>query len=170
MGWLGALLARGQWALASRSGVRAARTFATCRPLFSAAAPAAPTAAKPFFRKDYVPPSYKIESTDLAFVLHETKTDVVAKLRVSPRESAAVPFQLAGCKSLELTGLAVNGKALAPSEFSRNSDGYGNHEHFVSACQTNDTQWVETVAVSNFSIANAPSCSVLSEASVGSNN
>lgn len=167
MGWLGALLARGQWALASRSGVRAARTFATWRPLLSAAAP---TAAKAFFRKDYVPPSYRIESTDLTFVLHETKTDVVAKLRVSPRESATVPLQLAGCKSLELTGLAVNGKALAPSDFSRNSDGYGNHEHFVSACQTNDTQWVETVAVSNFSIANAPSCSVLSEASVGSNN
>lgn len=121
--WFGAaLLARKQLALASRSGVCAARSFTSCRPWLSAAAP---TTAKVFFRKDYMPPAYNIESTDLTFVLHETKTDVVAKLQVSPREPAkVVPLQLTGCKSLELTGLAVNRKALAPAEFSRTTDGY----------------------------------------------
>ncbi len=79
------------------------------------------------YRKDYRSPEYTIETVDLDFELGEEHTTVRAVLGVrraaSPDGGAAgAPLVLEG-EELDLRGLKVDGRALAPSEYSVDATG-----------------------------------------------
>jgi len=62
-------------------------------------------------RKDYTPPAYRIETTDLDVALGEEETRVTAKLRIVATSDGAGPLVLDG-EHLELASIAIDGTAL----------------------------------------------------------
>ena len=75
---------------------------------------AQPTA---IYLKDYTPPAFFIETTDLSFQLHDDYTDVTTQLRlVSNADNISKDLQLHG-ENLELLSLAIDGQALATSDY-----------------------------------------------------
>jgi aminopeptidase N len=68
--------------------------------------------AQPIRLKDYRPPDWLVDTVDLDFSLHPTKTVVRAKLALRPNpDSAAAPLVLDG-DDIKLVSLKVNGAAL----------------------------------------------------------
>jgi aminopeptidase N len=70
-------------------------------------------------RADYRPPDYRIESADLRFELFEQESIVEARLAVVRSEILAgdVPPLVLDGEKLELRGIAIDGRPLAPSEY-----------------------------------------------------
>jgi aminopeptidase N len=79
------------------------------------------TQKKETFLKDYTPPAYLVDRIDLRVELDPRATRVQAKLQCRPNTAIRQPLFLNGEK-LELVHVALDGKALAPSEY-RFSDG-----------------------------------------------
>lgn len=66
------------------------------------------------YLKDYLPPSYRIESVDMTFELGEEVTTVTARSKVVRQQST--PLVLSG-EQLELVSIKVNNQALTPAEY-----------------------------------------------------
>jgi len=80
---------------------------------------------KSILRSAYRGPAYRIDAADLAFDLGETETIVEARLalvRAADGTRGDVPLVLDG-EDLELLGLAIDGRALAPSEYQVGDEG-----------------------------------------------
>ena len=98
---------------------------------------ARPTA---IYLKDYQPPDYLVERTELHFDLREEHTLVRARLQLKRNESvaAATVLQLHG-EDLELLSLRLDGQALAPERYSVTEGGLevpGVPASFVLECET----------------------------------
>lgn len=76
------------------------------------------------FLKDYQVPAFLIDTTDLAFELHETETIVTAtlSLRRNPEGASVDSLQLDG-QDLELLEIAIDGAQLPASSYSLNDQG-----------------------------------------------
>ncbi|MEP0203044.1 MAG: aminopeptidase N [Halioglobus sp.] len=76
------------------------------------------------FLKDYQVPAFLIDTTDLAFELHETETIVTATLsmRRNPDGESADSLQLDG-QDLELLAISIDGTELPASRYSVNDQG-----------------------------------------------
>ncbi|MEM7411518.1 MAG: aminopeptidase N [Myxococcota bacterium] len=76
------------------------------------------------YRLDYRPPDYRIEHVALDFDLHEDEAVVSAKLQVvrAPVELGDVPPLVLHGEELETLSVAIDGRALAASEFSERDD------------------------------------------------
>ncbi|MEZ5554815.1 aminopeptidase N [Haliea sp.] len=76
--------------------------------------------AKPgaVYLRDYQPPAFFIERTELAFDLHEDHALVSACLHIrrNPAVTGANPLELQG-QQLELVSLAIDGRALSPEDY-----------------------------------------------------
>jgi aminopeptidase N len=68
------------------------------------------------YLKDYMPPTYSIESVNLTFELEEAMTIVHAHMNVMRNENKAVPLVLNG-KKLELVSVAINEKKLSTKDY-----------------------------------------------------
>ncbi|MEJ2132530.1 MAG: aminopeptidase N, partial [Gammaproteobacteria bacterium] len=68
--------------------------------------------------KDYEPPSYLVETTELRFELDEEATLVTSKLKVrrNPRANGSAELKLDG-DELELVDISVDGRSLAGNEY-----------------------------------------------------
>src|SRR4051812_37522946 len=67
--------------------------------------------------KDYAPPDWLVETVDLEFSLHPTRTKVRATLLLKPNPStAAAPLVLDG-DGLKLTSLTLDGTAMPPESY-----------------------------------------------------
>jgi aminopeptidase N len=78
--------------------------------------------AQPIRLKDYRPPDWQVETVDLAFSLHPTKTTVRATLRLKPNPDApAAPLVLDG-DGLTLVSLKLDGAELPPENFAATPD------------------------------------------------
>ena len=98
---------------------------------------ARPTA---IYLKDYQPPDYLVERTELHFDLREEHTLVRARLQLKRNESvaAATVLQLHG-EDLELLSLRLDGQTLAPERYSVTEGGLevpGVPASFVLECET----------------------------------
>ncbi len=98
--------------------------------------------AKPgtIFLKDYLPPAYWIDKTDLSFELYEDHTLVSSKLHMHRNEELAgeAGLILHG-QELELLELAIDGRVLSKDEYSVSADFLTINnvpERFVLQCQT----------------------------------
>ncbi|EDN70420.1 conserved hypothetical protein [Beggiatoa sp. PS] len=71
---------------------------------------------KTIYLSDYQPPDYQVDSIDLHFELHETKTIVKSKLSIKKRAQGpdTPPLKLNG-EELLLNSVALNGTVLSPS-------------------------------------------------------
>ena len=65
---------------------------------------------------DYTPADFRIPATDLAFDLRPETTQVTAKLTLERTGAADAPLVLLG-ERLKLLGVAIDGRALAPSDY-----------------------------------------------------
>ena len=74
--------------------------------------------------KDYQPPAYLINRTELHFDLREDCAEVAARLHLlrSPEVPADTPLRLQG-EELELLELAVDGEPLVPGQYELTADG-----------------------------------------------
>ena len=81
------------------------------------------TKPKSILRSAYCPPGYVIDAVDLAFELGESETFVDARLDVRRRGEGrqALPLVLDG-EDLELLEIAIDGRALVPSEYQIEDD------------------------------------------------
>jgi aminopeptidase N len=76
-------------------------------------------------RADYAPPAYRVDSVELTFDLHEDRTIVTAHSVIHAcDDQAPVPpsLRLDGI-GLELEALVLDGRALAPSEYTVDAEG-----------------------------------------------
>jgi aminopeptidase N len=73
---------------------------------------------RPILLKDYRPPNYLIDTVHLDVALHPTRTRVRSRLKVRPNPAVANPgtLKLDG-EMLELESVAIDGKALASSQY-----------------------------------------------------
>jgi aminopeptidase N len=78
---------------------------------------------KTIYLSDYQPPDYQVDSIDLHFDLHETKTLVKSKLSIQKRAKGpnTPPLKLNG-EELRLKQVALNGTVLSPSEYELNDE------------------------------------------------
>ncbi len=77
---------------------------------------------RPIHLKDYRPPDFLVEDVDLRIELGEERTHVRARLRMRRSPSgAARPLELNG-QDIELRSLALDGRALAPGEYSTGAE------------------------------------------------
>ncbi|MCB1855255.1 MAG: aminopeptidase N [Halieaceae bacterium] len=74
--------------------------------------------------QDYQPPAYLVERTELEFQLYEDHAQVTSRLAVRRQDHTApgTPLQLHG-DGLELLGLAIDGRTLAPGEYRTTDEG-----------------------------------------------
>ncbi|AJY48196.1 aminopeptidase N [Martelella endophytica] len=86
------------------------------------------SADKTVYLKDYRPTDFIIETVDLIFELGAEMTTVGSEIRLSrrPGSPADAPLTLDG-DSLELAGLALDGKPLAPERYEAAADGLTVH-------------------------------------------
>jgi aminopeptidase N len=85
----------------------------------------AATGPQPTRLADYRPPAFLVDTVDLVFDLGEADTGVASHLtlRRNPQADArGTPLRLDG-DELQLVALALDGRALAPSEYRREADG-----------------------------------------------
>tara|TARA_R100000005_G_scaffold42382_2_gene19989 strand:+ start:11622 stop:14276 length:2655 start_codon:yes stop_codon:yes gene_type:complete len=70
------------------------------------------------YLRDYQPPAFTIERTELAFDLHEDHALVTACLHIrrNPAAPGGEPLELHG-QQLELVSLAIDGRALSPDDY-----------------------------------------------------
>jgi len=92
------------------------------------------------YLKDYAPPDYLIENTELHFDLHEEHTVVTATLHLTRHVSAApdAPLELHG-QELELLSLALDGRELDAAEWRADAEKLVVHsvpEQFALRCVT----------------------------------
>jgi len=92
------------------------------------------------YLKDYRPPDYLVERTELHFDLQEEHTLVRARLQLKRNDSAAAsaPLQLHG-ENLELLSVRLDGQALAPERYRVTGQGLEVPEvpaGFVLECET----------------------------------
>ena len=66
--------------------------------------------------KDYTPPAYLVSAVELDVEIHEDHASVRSRLSVERRASDPAPLALDG-EELELVSVALDGRALAPSEY-----------------------------------------------------
>ena len=88
---------------------------------------------------DYRAPDYRILKTDLAFRLDPESTRVTASLTIEATHEGAGPLQLDG-EELALVAVAIDGRALAPSQYELNDKGLlikAPPARFVLTTQTN---------------------------------
>lgn len=72
------------------------------------------------YRKDYIPPHYKLPLTELDFTLDNTKTSVKAKLHFEEVDTKK-PLVLNG-QYMELKSLKINGKAVSAKEYEQTKE------------------------------------------------
>ena len=82
--------------------------------------------ARTTYLKDYSPPPFTIETTDLHFDLYEDYASVVSKLlfkrNITDGASDTNSLQLHG-QLLELEKILINGQLLDPSQYLKGDDG-----------------------------------------------
>ncbi|MEM6728210.1 MAG: aminopeptidase N [Pseudomonadota bacterium] len=66
------------------------------------------------YLKDYRQPAHWVESVELTFKLHPTRTRVISKIRFRPNEDAPGPFELDG-EELTLISAKVDGQEVTPA-------------------------------------------------------
>jgi aminopeptidase N len=92
------------------------------------------------FLKDYRPPEFLINRTELYFDLHEDHALVSSRLHMlrSSEAEAGVPLELHG-QDMDLVSLAVDGEPVQPADYSLTADKlvvHGVPEQFVFSCVT----------------------------------
>jgi aminopeptidase N len=79
--------------------------------------------ARPVRLQDYRPPDWLVDTVELDFSLHATKTRVRTTLRLKPNPQAEAPAPLVlDCDEVNLVGLAVDGEAVAPEHYAATAD------------------------------------------------
>ncbi|VAX12962.1 Membrane alanine aminopeptidase N [hydrothermal vent metagenome] len=83
-----------------------------------------PTSPKITYLSEYKKPDYRLDSVELHFDLHETRTRVYSRLlfKRAPEADTQAPLKLDG-SHLELQSVKLNGKALAPDSYTLDDDG-----------------------------------------------
>ena len=98
--------------------------------------------AKPgtIYLKDYLPPEYAIDKTELNFELHEESSLVTSSLHMRRNENSSGKGQLKlHGQELELLEVAIDGRVLSPGEYSVSPDALTIQavpEAFVLQCKT----------------------------------
>ena len=98
--------------------------------------------AKPgtIYLKDYLPPEYWIDKTELNFELHEESSLVTSRLHMRKNENSAGKDELKlHGQELELLEVAIDGRVLSPGEYSVSPDSLSIQsvpETFVLQCKT----------------------------------
>jgi aminopeptidase N len=92
------------------------------------------------YLKDYQPPAFLIDKTELRFDLQESETLVQSRLhlRRNPAAVSGTALVLHGCE-LELLSLAIDGTALSPSDWQQNGEQLSLNnvpDSFVLECET----------------------------------
>ncbi len=79
------------------------------------------TEGKLIYRKDYQKPTYKINTTDLDFTLHPTKTRVLSRLKGEKTVLGPIELLLNG-KFFELVKISLNGRELSEKDYVKTPD------------------------------------------------
>jgi aminopeptidase N len=79
------------------------------------------TEGKLIYRKDYQKPAYKINTTDLDFTLHPTKTRVLSRLKGEKTVAGPIELLLNG-KFFELVKISLNGRELSEKDYVKTTD------------------------------------------------